>query len=121
MLKPIVPGCLALVIRGPDTGKSVRVISLHHSGELVDLPNGDRRLFKPKIGVSGWLCIGDVSARTSSVSKEDSLKGFAMYHEKSLVRIDAEGDDDLIDEFGMEEYADVMAKQMGDEGVKRLW
>lgn len=121
MLKPIVPGCLALVIRGPDTGKSVRVISLHHSGEVIDLPNGGRRLFEPESGRSGWLCIGDVSARTNSGGKEDSLKGFAMYNEKSLVRIDCEGDDELVDDFRQEAFSEVMAEQMAKEGVKRLW
>lgn len=122
MLKPIVPGCLALVISGPDVGKSVRVVSHHEDGSQVDLPNGtERRLDLRGKASHAWLCLGNVNAVGVDKKPQPGCSGFAMYLEKILMRIDAEGDDELVDEFRQEAFSEVMAEQMAKEGVKRLW
>ncbi|QHJ80211.1 MAG: hypothetical protein [Bacteriophage sp.] len=120
-MKPIIAGCLALVISGTDTGKTVRALSRHKSGDVIDLPNGQRAQVRQMGDVAGWLCIGNVHAVDDHKKPYPDGAGFALYHEKALMRIDAEGDDDLIEEFGMEECANVMEEQMKREGIKRLW
>lgn len=121
-MKPIIPNCLALVISGKDTGKTVRAISRHEDGSMIDLPNGtERNLNLQGKADHAWLCLGNVHAVGTDKKPQPGCSGFAMYLEAMLMRIDAEGDDDLIEEFASEAWADVMAEQMKKEGIKRLW
>lgn len=122
-MKPLVPGCLAMVIKGPHTGKTVRCQSRHDKDSFVEAPDGNTYQFKPKRtdGAFSWLVIGDLKARNPNGNKIKSGSGWGMLPEHALMRIDSEGDDELIEEFAMEECANHMEWQMAQEGVKRLW
>lgn len=124
MLKPIVPGCLAMIIKGEFSGRSVRCVSAHKPGEVVEMPDGKKYKYTPgndNGDVPGWLVIGDVKGKVTFEGVASEKSGFGMVAETSLIRIDAEGDDDLVDEFRQEAFSEVMAEQMAKEGVKRLW
>lgn len=123
-MKPIEPGCLALVIKGVHTGKTVRCQSSHVYGDRVIAPDGKEYLFQPLDEVGGatcWLVIGDLTALHVNRELVKGGKGWGFLPERALMRIDSEGDDELIDEFAMEECANHMLEQMNKEGVKRLW
>lgn len=121
-MKPIEAGCLALIISGKDIGKTVRCVSSHYHGEVITLPNGvtTRLIDEAKKGTP-WLCIGSVHAKGSDGKKFKDGAGFAFFPEPRLLRIDSEGDDELIEEFAMEEAGFIMEEMMISEGVKRLW
>lgn len=123
-MKPIVAGCMALVIIGRDTGKTVRCEKRYMPGEMVQAPDGKEYEYSPTgqwSTIPGWLCVGSIKAVNANGGFIDNGRGWGMYAEPALLRIDSEGDDELIEEFAMEECANVMDEQMNAEGVKRLW
>lgn len=124
-MKPIEAGCLAIVIAGTHTGKNVRCVSCHRAGDEISAPDGNRYKFNPndrsKDGRPCWVVIGNLSAVRDDGEPLKTGKGWGILPEDALLRIDSEGDDELIEEFAMEECAFQMEQQMKKEGVKRLW
>lgn len=122
-MKPIVPGCLAMIIAGEFAGKTVRCDSGYYAGEMVRTPDGGKHKYTPMTDHNerGWLCIGNIIAKIESEGEKHTFPGYGMIRESKLLRIDSEGDDELIEEFAMEECANVMEEQMKKEGIRRLW
>lgn len=120
--KKIVPGCLAMIIRGSEAGKTVRCESLHKVGELINLPNGRSARYKSRHGnPEAWLCVGAVTANGSGGEPLRDGKGFCMAPENALMRIDHDEDSPLREEFSIEECSYMMEEQIKREGGKRLW
>lgn len=121
--KKIVPGCLAIIVKGAAAGKTVRCESRHESGDIVSLPNGRNAAYKPvdKSNVVAWLCVGSVTANGEGGVPLRDGKGFCMTPEHALMRIDHDDDSTLREEFSIEEASYAMEEQIKREGGKRLW
>lgn len=70
-MKPIEPGCLALVISGPNTGETCEVICWANCGDVFPTPAGN---YCNNSGLAGWAV--------------DFGDGCGVYETRALLRLD---------------------------------